>query len=98
MSEIKVSQPHNVSAEEARRKVQEFEQMVQKYGVSSSWSGNQATLKGTGVSGSIAIGARSVDVVVKLGMMAKAFGVDAAKLEASIRKRLKSAFEGEGAA
>ena len=98
MSEIKVSQPHNVSADEARRKVQEFEQMVQKYGVSSSWSGNQATLKGTGVSGSIAIGPRSVDVVVKLGMMAKAFGVDAAKLEASIRKRLKAAFEGEGAA
>lgn len=98
MSEIKVSQPHNVSPDEARRKVQEFEQMVQKYGVTSSWSGNQATLKGTGVSGSISIAPRSVDVVVKLGMMAKAFGVDAAKLETSIRKRLKAAFEGEGAA
>ena len=98
MSEIKVSQPHNVSPDEARRKVQEFEQMVQKYGVTSSWSGNQATLKGTGVSGSISIAPRSVDVVVKLGMMAKAFGVDAAKLETSIRNRLKAAFEGEGAA
>jgi putative polyhydroxyalkanoate system protein len=98
MSEIRVSQPHNVSAEEARKKVQEFEAMVQKYGVSSAWAGNQATLKGTGVSGSIDIKPRSVDVVVKLGMMARAFGVDAAKLEASIRKRLKAAFEGDGAA
>lgn len=98
MSEIRVSQPHNVSAEEARKKVQEFESMVQKYGVSSSWSGNEATLKGTGVSGSIKIAPRSVDVVVKLGMMAKAFGVDPAKLKSSIEKRLKAAFEGEGAA
>ena len=98
MSDIRVSQPHNVSVDEAKKKVQGFEEMVQKYGVSSSWSGNQATLKGTGVSGSITVNPRSVDIVVKLGMMAKAFGVDAAKLEASIRKRLKAAFEGEGAA
>lgn len=97
MSEIRVSQPHNVTAEEARKKVQEFESMVQKYGVSSSWSGNEATLKGTGVSGSIKIAPRSVDVVVKLGMMAKAFGVDPAKLKSSIEKRLKAAFEGEDA-
>jgi putative polyhydroxyalkanoate system protein len=96
MSEVKVSQPHNVSVDEARQKVQGFETMVQKYGVTSSWSGNQATLKGTGVSGSITIQPRSVDVVVKLGMMARAFGVDPAKLESSIRKRLKEAFEGGG--
>ena len=36
--------------------------------------------------------------VIKLGMLAKTFGVDAGKLEASIRKRLKEAFEGSGAA
>jgi putative polyhydroxyalkanoate system protein len=98
MSEVRVNQPHNVSLEDARKKVQGFETMVEKYGVTSSWSGNQATLKGTGVSGSITILPRSVDVVVKLGMMARAFGVDPAKLESSIKKRLKEAFEGEGAA
>jgi putative polyhydroxyalkanoate system protein len=94
MSEVRVSQPHNVSVEEARKKVQGFEEMVAKYGVTPTWSGNQATLKGTGVSGSITIQPRSVDVVVKLGMMAKAFGVDAVRLEASIKKRLQAAFEG----
>jgi len=98
MSEIRVSQPHTLSAEAARQKIQEFETMVQKYGVSSSWKGNEATLKGTGVSGSISIQPKSVDVVIKLGMLAKTFGVDAGKLEASIRKRLKEAFEGSGAA
>ncbi len=97
MSEVRVSQPHNVSVEEARKKVQGFEEMVGKYGVTPVWSGNQATLKGTGVSGSITIQARSVDVVVKLGMMAKAFGVDPVRLEASIKKRLKEAFEGTAA-
>lgn len=94
MSEVRVSQPHNVSVDEARQKIQGFEAMVAKYGVTPSWSGNQATLKGTGVSGSISIQPRSVDVVVKLGMMAKMVGVDAARLEASIKKRLKEAFEG----
>ncbi|HEY8376731.1 MAG TPA: polyhydroxyalkanoic acid system family protein [Nannocystis sp.] len=94
MSEIRVSQPHNVDVDAAKAKVREFEEMVAKYGVTSTWSGNKATLKGTGVSGSIEVQPSSVDVVVKLGMMAKAFGVDPVRLEASIRKRLKSAFEG----
>lgn len=93
MSEIRVSQAHAISVEAAREKMREFEDMVSKYGVTSSWSGNKATLKGTGVSGSIDVQPSNVEVVVKLGMMAKAFGVDPAKLEASIRKRLKSAFE-----
>ncbi|MBL9104259.1 MAG: polyhydroxyalkanoic acid system family protein [Myxococcales bacterium] len=94
MSEVRVSQPHNVSVEEARKKVQGFETMVEKYGVKSKWSGNTAKLDGTGVSGSIDIKPNAVEVVVKLGMMARAFGVDPVKLESSIRKRLKEAFEG----
>lgn len=94
MSEVRVSQPHSVSVDEARRKIEDFEAMIGKYGVSAVWAGNQATLKGTGVGGTINIQTRSVDVVVKLGLMARAVGVDAVRLEASIRKRLKAAFEG----
>ena len=93
MSDVRVSQPHNGPPDEARKKVQGFEEMLQKYGVSAAWSGNQATLKGTGVSGSISVLPRSVDIVVKLGMMARAFGVDPVRLEASIKKRLQAAFE-----
>jgi putative polyhydroxyalkanoate system protein len=97
MSEVRVSQPHDVSADEARSKIQSFESMLQKYGVSAAWSGDRATLKGTGVSGSIEVRPRSVEIVVKLGMMARAFGVDPVKLEASIKKRLHAAFTGEPA-
>ncbi|MEZ4383991.1 MAG: polyhydroxyalkanoic acid system family protein [Nannocystaceae bacterium] len=96
MSTIKVSQPHSVSIDEAKQKVQGFEDMVKKYGVSSSWSGNHATLKGTGVKGSIDVSPSKVDVEVKLGLMAKAAGVKPDLLQKSIEKRLKAAFEGEG--
>lgn len=92
MSDVRVSQPHTVSVEDARARIQGFEEMMQKYGVTATWTGNQAALKGTGVSGSIVIQPRSVDVLVKLGMMARAFGVDPVKLEASIKKRLQAAF------
>lgn len=92
MSEVRIHQPHKVSAEEARVRVQNFEEMLRKYGVSTLWSGNQATLKGTGVSGSIAVQPNNVEIVVKLGMMARAFGVDPVRLEASIKKRLQAAF------
>ena len=93
MSEVRINQPHKVSPEEARVRVQSFEEMLSKYGVSAVWSGNQATLKGTGVSGSIAVQPTHVEIVVKLGMMARAIGVDPVRLEASIKKRLQAAFE-----
>jgi putative polyhydroxyalkanoate system protein len=92
MSEIRVSQPHTRSVDEARAKMRGFEDMVSKYGVTSAWTGDRAALKGTGVSGSIVVSPASVDVVVKLGMVARAFGVDPVRLEASIRRRLEAAF------
>lgn len=95
MSEVRVSQPHTLSATEAKGRIAEFETMMSKYGVKAAWSGSSAKLKGTGVTGSIDITASSVNVLVKLGLMAKAVGVDPAKLEASIRKRLAAAFADE---
>lgn len=92
MSEVRVSQAHSLSPDEARGRIAEFESMMAKYGVKADWKGNSAKLKGTGVSGSIDVSGSSVDVVVKLGMMARAVGVDPKKLEASIRKRLVAAF------
>ncbi len=94
MADVRVSQAHAVSTTEAKQRIAEFEQMMSKYGVKADWNGNSAKLKGLGVSGSIDITDKAVDVVVKLGMMAKAAGVDADKLRGSITKRLKAAFEG----
>ncbi|MGK0360753.1 MAG: putative polyhydroxyalkanoate system protein [Bradymonadia bacterium] len=94
MSVIKVSEPHHTSAVDAVGKISAFEEMMKKYGVKSVWSGTTAKLKGTGVSGGINVTDTSCDVEVKLGVLARRL-VDPVRLEASIRKRLKTAFNPE---
>ena len=94
MAQVKVTQAHQLSVDEARQRMQGFEDMIKKYGVRTEWKGSKAAIKGTGVSGSIEVGRSKVDVVVKLGMLARAAGVDAKRLEGSIRRRLVEAFEG----
>lgn len=91
MADVKVVQPHSLPPEEAQEKMKSFEDMMKKYGVKAKWNGRHADLKGTGVSGSIDVGDSDVTVVVKLGMLAKAAGVDTGRLEQSIQKRLDSA-------
>jgi putative polyhydroxyalkanoate system protein len=92
MSTINISQPHNLSVSEVREKLKTFEETMSKYGVSANWDGAKATLKGMAVSGGIDIGRDKVDIAIKLGMMARAAGVDADRLKASIQKRLQAAF------
>lgn len=72
-------------------RMKKFEDMLTKYGVKARWKGNQAELKGLGVSGRIEVSTADVQVVLKLGMMAKAAGVDVARLQTSVQKRLASA-------
>ncbi len=92
MAEVRVSEAHSLSPDEAISRIGGFEEMMAKYGVKAKWKGHSAQLKGTGVSGSIDVTGSAVTVVVKLGMMARAVGVDPVRLEASIKKRLKAAF------
>lgn len=91
MADVKVKKAHSLSTTEAQQRLQSFEEMLTKYGVKAKWNGNHADLKGTGVSGSIDVSDKDVTVVVKLGMLAKAAGVDAGRLGKSIEKRLDSA-------
>lgn len=93
MSKILVRQAHNKSVDEARAAIRDFEQQIAKYGLKANWKGNSATLKGIGASGRIDITSSDVAIEVKLGMMAKAAGIDADRLETSIKKRLVAAFE-----
>lgn len=94
MADIKVTEAHDLGAAVARERIASFEEMMSKYGVKAKWSGNRADLKGMAAKGSIEVTDTAATVVVKLGMMAKAAGVDASKLESSIRKRLRAAFDG----
>jgi len=93
MATIRITEEHTLGADEAAKRIVSFEEMMKKYGVKSKWKGRHADLKGMGVSGSIDIGETDAQIVIKLGMLAKAAGVDPVRLESSIRKRLKSAFE-----
>ena len=92
MSTITVSQSHAVAPAEARTRLASFEQTLGKYGVSLRWSGLKATIKGLSVSGKLEVRQRSVDVTVSLGLLARAAGVDPIRLEATIQRRLESAF------
>ncbi len=97
MADVRVKQPHALSLDEAKQKMGDFEAMMKKYGVSASWAGGHADLKGTGVKGSIDVRGDEVDVALKLGMLAKAAGIDAERLQKSIARRLKEAFESQKA-
>jgi putative polyhydroxyalkanoate system protein len=93
MSKIHVRQAHKVGRTAARERLAPFESLLAKYNVKLAWKGDQASIQGLGVSGDVALGDDAVDVSVQLGLLAKAAGVDATKLRATIEKRLKEAFE-----
>ena len=88
MSKVSVNAPHSLDQDSAKSKVSVFEDMVSKFGVKVVWSGYNAEIKGMGISGDISVSTSDVTVNLKLGMMAKAAGVKADKLENSIQKRL----------
>lgn len=95
MSTIKIQKPHQLSIEDAKKAIDRFgEDIREKYGMKLAWSGNQATLQGTGASGDVAVEPDRVTVTVKLGLLAKAAGIKADKVEASIEKRLTAALAG----
>jgi putative polyhydroxyalkanoate system protein len=91
MAEVKIIESHALNLDDARKRIDAFQETLDKYGVKAKWKGHQAALKGVGVSGSIVISSSEVTVIVKLGMLAKAAGIDAERLGGSIRKRLQAA-------
>jgi putative polyhydroxyalkanoate system protein len=93
MSKISVRQSHGLAPSDVRERLSGFAEMLSKYGVKMKWSGDKATVKGLGVSGGVAVSDANVQVDLKLGMLAKAAGVDAGRLEGSIARRLAEALE-----
>lgn len=91
MSTINVRQAHKLPIDEAKKALGGFESDLAQKGVKLVWSGANAEIKGTGVSGGVKVTGTEVTVEVKLGMLAKAAGVKADLLQKSIEKRLQSA-------
>lgn len=92
MSTIEVKQDHQLPRDEARACLGSLEEMMGKYGVLLDWDGDNAEIKGFGVSGEVNVLDDCVEVVLKLSMIAKAAGVDPERLEGSITRRLAAAF------
>ena len=93
MSDIRVIEAHNMQPAQAIEKIESFEAMLKKYAVRARWRGQEAELKGPGVKGSITVDDTEARVEIKLGMLAKAAGIDPVRLSKSISKRLRAAFD-----
>lgn len=93
MATVNVKEAHAHSLEEALQRVKSFEGQLTKFMVQVEWNGSSATLKGP-VSGSIEVNGESVSITIKLGMMAKMAGIEAGRLESSIRRRLRETLDG----
>ncbi len=96
MSKIAIHHDHTLDATTARERISGFESYMSKYGAKLIWSGNKADLKGPGVSGNVELGDHWVEIKLKLGMLARAAGVDPNRLEGSIKRRLEAAFHPDG--
>ena len=92
MAKVQVREAHQKPADDVKAGIAELETMMSKYMVSIDWNGHNATLSGP-VNGEIKITDHDIYVEIKLGMMAKMAGIDAKRLEGSIRKRLRNALD-----
>lgn len=90
MSEIKIQRSHKLGRDEAHRRVSELApKLKSKYGVELDWSGDEARVKGTGVSGTLLVAADKVAVDLKLGLLMRPMaGKIRTALETQIDKAL----------
>ncbi len=92
MANVVVIQAHSLGRDRGKAALSSFETMLAKYRVKLDWSGHSAKIKGVGVGGDVQVTDNQVKVTVELGMLARAAGIDATRLQASITKRLQEAF------
>jgi putative polyhydroxyalkanoate system protein len=88
MGTISILQEHTLSVDEARGRLAAFEEQMSSYGAKLVWKGPRADVTGLGVSGSAVITESTVELTLKLGMLARAAGVDEERLRSSIARRL----------
>ncbi|MBN2341006.1 MAG: polyhydroxyalkanoic acid system family protein [Deltaproteobacteria bacterium] len=74
MADITITKSHNLEMSDARARLDKMAAELQsKYGIKSSWSGNTATLSGTGLKkGTVELKDSTIKVEITLGMLARA--------------------------
>ncbi|MEQ1565875.1 MAG: polyhydroxyalkanoic acid system family protein [Myxococcota bacterium] len=94
MPDIRLSHPHALPPEEVKQRLHGFAELLGKYGVRLDWSGSNAKFAGVpGVGGDVQIHPTEVRVNVSLSRMITMMGLDPAKLEGTIRRRLAEALD-----
>jgi putative polyhydroxyalkanoate system protein len=89
MADIHIERSHSLSPNALKARLTEMEgKLADKYGVRLTWRGDAADVKGTGVTGSIAILAGAVVVDLKLGMFVRPF---ANKIQETMERQLEKA-------
>ena len=88
MADITITKSHGLGMDGARERLNKMAaDLQQNYGIKSSWSGNVATLSGTGLKkGVVELGESSVKVEITLGMLAKA-------MKGKIEQQINIAFD-----
>ena len=70
MAHIDIQKDHDLGTDAAREKVTTIEpKLKEKFGVTLAWRGNEADVKGTGVSGLVRIEAQRLSLKLTLGLM-----------------------------
>ena len=91
MANVNVEVPHTHSTMEAQRCLSGFSEDLAKVGAKLVWRGDRAEVQGLGVSGELRNDPGRIRIALKLGLAARVAGVDAARLEGTIRRRLEAA-------
>jgi len=88
---LEVNQPHGLSPEEARGRMERLLESLQKqYGLRTSWvDSTRASVEGKGVKGTAALGSGQVSVRVSLSLPASMM---ASKIDKALRETLEKEF------
>lgn len=94
MSTVHVDVPHAHPLSEVQTRLAGFSEDLGRFGARLVWKGARAEVHGIGVSGEVTCDPGRVRVALKLGLAARAAGVDPVRLEATLRRRLEAALAG----
>lgn len=90
MANIRVTQAHSMSLDEARAAAQEVtDKLAAKFDFKSSWQGNTLNFKRSGVDGSLAVTTKEATIDIKLGFM---LGMMSGRIEEEAKMMMHDVF------
>jgi len=91
MANIRIKRTHQLGTEKAWAQVEAFARSLkEELQIDYEWDGNRLTFKRTGVSGTLEVGADSLDLDIELGL---SLSLLAGAIEKDINKKLDDALK-----